>query len=161
MEYDRKQRFKNHKQMKKNKNKTELELPLFIQKILADLNQKLTSLSIFLQRKTDIYSVGKKKFFLILFCLIVACECSILIFCSVRNNDHLYYTVSPIKVLPLLKDKSTYPMLSDKELKQFQDFKFFLDTLGVKERDSLFAMRPNLSDSMEMVEAIYQKQLKK
>jgi hypothetical protein len=147
--------------MKKNKNKTELQLPLFIQKILADLNQKLKSLSIFLQRKTDIYSVGKKKFFLILFCFIGACGCSILIFCSVRNNDHFYYTVSPIKVLPLLKDRITYPMLSRKELKRIQDFKFYLDTLGVKERDSLFAMRPHLSDSIEMVEAIYRKQLKK
>ena len=147
--------------MKKNKNKTELQLPLFIQKILADLNQKLKSLSIFLQRKTDIYSVGKKKFFLILFCFIGACGCSILIFCSVRNNDHFYYTVSPIKVLPLLKDRITYPMLSRKELKQIQDFKFYLDTLGVKERDSLFTIRPHLSDSIEMVEAIYRKQLKK
>ena len=147
--------------MKKNKNKTELELPLFIQKILADLNRKILRLSNFLQEKTEIYSVGKKKFFLILFCFIVACECSILIFSGARNKDHFYYTVSPIKVLPLLKNRTTYPMLSDKELKQIQDFKFYLDTLGVKERDSLFAMRPNLSDSIEMVEAIYRKQLKK
>jgi hypothetical protein len=147
--------------MKKNKNKTELELPLFIQKILTDLNQKLTRLSNFLQEKTDIYSVGKKKFFLILFCFIVACECSVLIFRSVRNKDFFYYTVSPIKVLPLLKDRITYPRLSDKELKQIQDFKFYLDTLAVKERNRLFNLRPHLSDSMEIVEAIYRKQLKK
>jgi hypothetical protein len=147
--------------MKKNKNKTELELPLFIQKILEDLNRKILALSNYLQEKTDIYSVGKKKFFLILFCFIVACECSILIFCSVRNNDYFYYTVSPIKALPLLKQRITYPMLSDKELKQIQDFKFYMDTLSVKERDSLFNIRPHLSDSIEMVEAIYQKQLKK
>jgi hypothetical protein len=147
--------------MKKDKNKTELEIPLFIQKILMDLNQKLTSLSNFLQQKTDIYSVGKKKFFLLLFCFIVACECSILIFCSVQNNDHFYYTVAPIKVLPLIKERTTYPILSGKELKQIQDFKFYLDTLGVKARDSLFTIRPHLFDSIEMVEAIYRKQLKK
>lgn len=147
--------------MKKNKNKTELELPLFVQKILADLNQKIISLSDFLQQKTDIYSVGKKKFFLILFCFIVACDCSILILCSLQNKDHFYYTVSPIKVLPLLKQRITYPMLSDKELKQIQSFKFYLDTLTIKNRDSLFRVRPHLSDSLEVVEAIYRKQLKK
>lgn len=147
--------------MKKKKNKTELQLPLFIQKMMADFNQKIISLSNFLQKKTDIYSVGKKKIFLILFCFIVACECSILIFCSVRYNNEFYYTVSPIKVLPLLKQRTTYPMLSDKELRQIQDFKYYLDTLAVKNRDSLFNIRPHLSDSIEMVEAIYQKQLKK
>lgn len=147
--------------MRKNKNKTELELPPFIQKILSYLNQKLTRLSDFLQEKTDIYSVGKKKFFLILFCFIVACDCSILIFRSVPNKDHFYYTVSPIKVLPLLKDSITYPRLSDKELKQIQDFKFYLDTIAVKERERLFNLRPHLSDSIEIVEAIYRKQLKK
>lgn len=147
--------------MKKKKNKTEVEFPPFIKKILVHVNQKITELSNFLQQKTDIYSVGKKKFFLILFCFIVACECSILIFCSIRNNDHFYYTVSPIKVLPLLKERNTYPMLSDKELKQIQDFKFYLDTLAIKARDSLFTIRPHLSDSIEIVEAIYRKQLKK
>lgn len=147
--------------MKKNKNKKEPELPLFIQKICTDVNQKLRRLSTFLQEKTDVYSVGKKKFFLILFCFMVACECSILIFCSVRNNSHFYYTVSPIKVLPLLKERIRYPRLSDKELKQIQNFKFYLDTIAIKERDSLFNLRPHLSDSIEIVEAIYQKQLKK
>lgn len=147
--------------MKKNKKKPELELPLFIRKILTDLNQNLISFSNFLQEKTDLYSVRKKKFFLILFCFIVACECSILIFCSVGNNKHFYYTVSPIKVRRLLKHTSTYPKLSDEELKQIQDFKFYLDTLTTKDRDSLFAIRPHLSDSIEMVEEIYQKQLKK
>jgi len=147
--------------MKKNKNKGEIELPPFMQKIMADLNQKLRRLSNFLQEKTDIYSIGKKKFFLILFCFIVGCECSILIFSSVRNNQQFYYTVSPIKVLPLLRDRITYPMLSDKELKQIQDFKFYIDSLSVKDRDSLFHIRPHLSDSIKMVEAIYRKQLKK
>jgi hypothetical protein len=147
--------------MKKNKNKTELELPPYIQKILTDLNQKLMQLSDFLQQKTDIYSVGKKKFFLILFCFIAVCDCSILIFRSVPNKDHFYYTVAPIKVLPLLKDRITYPRLSDKEIKKIQDFKFYLDTLAVKERERLFNLRPHLSDSIEIVEAIYQKQLKK
>jgi hypothetical protein len=52
-------------------------------------------------------------------------------------------------------------MLSRKELKQIQDFKFYLDTLAVKERERLFNLRPHLSDSMEIVEAIYRKQLKK
>lgn len=147
--------------MKKNQNKTEPTLPRLLEKVLGNLNQKILRLSIFLQEKTDIYSVGKKKFFLILFCFIVACECSILIFCSVRNNEHFYFTVSPIKVLPLLKNKATYPMLSDKELKQIQDFKFYLDTLSVKNRDSFFSIRPHLSDSINIVEAIYKKQLKK
>ncbi len=147
--------------MKKKKNKAEVELPLFIQKVFAQLDQKLIRLSNFLQEKTDLYSVGKKKFFLILFCFIVACECSILIFCSVRDNGRFYYTVSPIKAWPLLKQRTTYPMLSDKELKQIKDFKFYLDTMAVRSRDSLFKLRPQLSDSIEMVEAIYQKQLKK
>jgi|SRR6185312_204938 len=147
--------------MKKNKKKTDVELPLFIVKILADLNQNLINLSNFLQKKAEVYSVGKKKFFLILFCFIVACECSILIFCSVENNKRFYYTVSPIKVRPLLKHTTIYPKLSDQELKQIQDFKFYLDTLQTKERDSLFSIRPHLSDSIGMVEAIYQKQLKK
>lgn len=147
--------------MKKNQNKTEPALPRLLEKVLGNLNQKILRLSIFLQEKTDIYSVGKKKFFLILFCFIVACECSILIFCSVRNNEHFYFTVSPIKVLPLLKNKATYPMLSDKELKQIQDFKFYMDTLSVKNRDSFFSIRPGLSDSINIVEAIYKKQLKK
>ncbi len=147
--------------MKKNKKKTELELPLFIRKILTDFNQKLIDLSNFLQEKTDMYSLGKKKFFLMLFCFIVASECSILIFCSVGNNERFYYTVSPIKVRSLLKHTTTYPRLSDQELKQIQDFKFYLDTLSMKDRDSLFTIRPHLSDSIEMVEAIYQKQIKK
>lgn len=147
--------------MKKNKNKTGLELPLFIRKILVDVNQKLTNLSNFLQEKTNIYTVGQKKFFLTLFCFIMACVCSRLIFCSLQTNDHFYYTVSPIKVLPLLKHRIIYPMLSDKELKQIQDFKFYLDTVAAKERDSLFNIRPHLSDSIERIDAIYQKQLKK
>ena len=147
--------------MKKYKSKTEVELPLFLQKMLIWLNEKILRLSNFLQEKTDIYSVGKKRFFLILFCFIVACECSILIFCSVRNDEHFYYTVSPIKVMPLLKHRATYPKLSEKELKQIQDFKFYLDTLSAKERDSLFKIRPHISDSVKIIEAIYRKQLKK
>lgn len=147
--------------MKKNKNKTEIELPLFIQKILADLNQKILRLSNFLQEKTNAYSVERKKFFLILFCFIVACECSILIFCSLRNNDHFYYTISPIKIHPLIKQRIISPMLSDKELKQIQDFKSYIDTLSVKSRGSLFNTRPHLSDSIVRVEGIYRKQFKK
>jgi hypothetical protein len=145
----------------KKKNKGEVELPRFLQQVLGDLNQKMLTLSNFLQKKTNIYPVRKKKLFLIFFCFIVGCECSILIFCSVRNNQDFYYTVSPIKVLPLLKNRVTYPKLSDKELKQIQDFRFYMDTLSVKNRDSLFGIRPHLSDSVNIVDVIYEKQLKK
>jgi hypothetical protein len=147
--------------MRKKKNKTEVELPLFIQKSLENFKERLRGLSNYLQKKTDIYPAGKKKFFLILFCFVVACECSILIFTSVRNNGRFYYTVSPIKFIPIIKQPTNYPRLSDKELKQIQDFNIYLDTLSKKDRDSLFNIRPHLSDSIEIIKAIYRKQLKK
>jgi hypothetical protein len=147
--------------MKKNKINCSYELPRFVQKALIKLDEKMIAFSNYLQRKTNDFSSGRKKLFLLFFSFVVVCECTILIFCSLQNNGTITYTVSPIKIIPLIKQRTVQPMLSDKELRQIQEFKFYLDSLRAESRDSLFKVRPHLADSMEFLETIYQKQLKK
>jgi len=88
--------------MKKNKINSSYELPRIVQKALIKLDEKMIAFSNYLQRKTNDFSSGRKKLFLLFFSFVVVCECAILIFCSLQNSGTITYTVSPIKIIPLI-----------------------------------------------------------
>lgn len=147
--------------MSKGKTKIFKELPSSIEKILGRLNQRLLGFSEYLQMKSNSFSDIKKKWILFLFCGIFITVSTLLIIGSLTKKYLNSYYVLPIRVIPLIENKVSQPGISDKDLRRIRRYKVYLYTLPKASRDSLLNGRPNIEDTINYLEAIYQQQIKK
>ncbi len=147
--------------MRIQKKKTLSGLPSFTQRLLTGLNQSLLGLSRYLQRKTISYSDAKKKRLLFLFCGVFVSVSVLLIITSLERKYLNAYSVTPIKTIPLIENKILHRDISDGEFKQILRYKRYLDSLPAQSRDSLLMKTPNLEDTINYLEALYRKQIKK
>lgn len=147
--------------MRNQKKKILKEIPSLTERILLRLNQRLLGFSGYLQMKTNPYSKSKKKWILFLFCGVFVTVSSLLIIGSLKRKYVNSYSVTPIKIIPLIKNRIFSPGISDMEFKKIHKYKMYLDSLSLATKDSLLIKRPNLEDTINYLEAIYQQQIKK
>ena len=147
--------------MSKGKTKIFKELPPSIEKILGRLNQRLLGFSEYLQMKSNLFSDSNKKWILFLFCGVFITVSTLLIIGSLTRKYLDFYSVKPIRIIPLIENRISQPGISDKEFKQIRRYKIYLHSLPKASRDSLLIERPNIEDTINYLEAIYQQQIKK
>lgn len=71
------------------------------------------------------------------------------------------YSVQPIRIIPLIENRISQSGISDKEFRRIRRYKVYLNSLPKASRDSLLNGRPNIEDTINYLEAIYQQQIKK
>ncbi len=143
------------------KNNTETRNNPLLEKLLPKVNNKLKGAAAFLQKKTTNYSAGKKKWILFLFCFVFISESVFIIYNSFHGNHSQSYAVTPIRVMPLIKEYDKVQTVQSKELLRVHQFKRYLDSLSFSERgktirDSLLMRRPGLMDTLIYLDNIYQ-----
>lgn len=147
--------------MRIQKTKAFDKLPSFLERLLRRLNEKLLSFSRYLQKKTNSYSETKKKWILVLFCGVFASVSTLIIIGSLKREYLNPYSVTPIRVIPLIKNKILKPGISDKEFKQMLQYEAYLGSLPKASKDSILFKRPNLEDTINYLETLYRNQIKK
>ena len=146
-----------------NKYKKPREIHPIIVRALTRCKAGLQRLAAWLQQKTIYYSPRKLKLLLLLFCFAFLSESLLLIYYGVNSNQSKYYFVTPIHIVPLLKEKVYQPTISRKEYNRFHAFKKYVDSLqgtsaGKLKSDSLLFNRPYLMDTINLLENIYYEQ---
>ena len=146
------------------KKKEEWSVPPFTLRIMLHLNKKLSSLAAWLGQKTVGYSKRKKVTVLFLFCVAFATESFYVVWSSFQRSSVPSYTVTPIRVMPLLKESGP-KTVAIPELKRIHRFKEYLDSVsrsgnGRRWRDSFLTTRPHLMDTILYLEGLYNEQFK-
>ncbi len=140
-------------------------LPSFLRTGLTKLNQWLIHIAGLLQKKTNSYSVKKKKILLLAFSVAFATESILVLVQSMNGSKKTPIDVSRIKTIPIQQEQAPGPFLTRGEFQKIQKFKNFIDSLsgsarGRKTRDSLLHNRPHLMDSIRFLLNLYSEQLK-
>lgn len=147
--------------IKKKKKGVEQLHPVVV-KIAARFGKALKSLAVWLQRKTNSYSPAKRKIILILFCICLLSGNLFVILHSLTKTNEPFYAVTPIRILPLLKqEKLFHYSISDFEFERIHQFKHLLDSLHKNDKikfDSLLSERPHLTDTINLLENLYHEQ---
>ena len=147
----------------RKKYKTPTDINPIIFRALTRCKAGMQRLAEWLQRKTIHYSSRKLKLLLLLFCFAFFGESLLLIYYGVNSNQSKYYFVTPIHIVPLLKEKVYQPTISRKEYDRIHAFKKYVDSLqgtsaGKLKSDSLLFNRPYLMDTINLLENIYYEQ---
>ena len=79
-----------------------------------------------------------------------------------KDNTNLHF-ISPIPIMPLLKEQRIRPVINEREFKRIHSFKVYLDSLqttskGKLKFDSLLSARPHLTDTINYLENLYYEQ---
>lgn len=147
------------------KNKADRELPSFITSGLSRLQKWLIGMANFLQRKTNRYSVKKKKLLLLLFTIVFLTESSIVTIQSLRRRNIKPVAIDRIKTIPIENNSSDVKVITREELQKIKRFKNYIDSLhttvqGEKFSDSLLHDRPHLMDSINFLINLFSEQSK-
>lgn len=84
-------------------------------------------------------------------------------FQSFKRDNRNLYNISPVRIIPLLKEQRIRPVINEQEFKRIHGFKIYLDSLqttakGKLEFDSLLSTRPLLTDTINYLENLYYEQ---
>lgn len=139
------------------------ELPPFLIRQLLYLNNKLHVFAGWLQQKTNEFSSKKIKILFLVFCLTFLSVSIIVMFQSFKRDNRNLYNISPVRIIPLLKEQRIRPVINEQEFKRIHGFKIYLDSLqttakGKLEFDSLLSTRPLLTDTINYLENLYYEQ---
>jgi len=139
------------------------ELPPFLIRQLLYLNNKLHVFAAWLQQKTNRFSSKKIKILFLAFCLTSLSISIIVISQSFKKDNRNLYNISPIRIIPLLKEERTRTVINEREFKRIHSFKIYLDSLqttvkGKLKFDSLLSTRPHLTDTINYLENLYYEQ---
>jgi len=139
------------------------ELPTFLIRQLLYLNNKLHVFAALLQQKTNGFSSKKIKILFFVFCLIFPSVSIIVMYQSFKKDNRNLYIISPIRIIPLLKEQRIRPVINDRGFKRIHGFKIYLDSLqttakGKLKFDSLVSARPHLTDTINYLENLYYEQ---
>jgi hypothetical protein len=149
---------------RKNK-RLERELPSFLKAGLSRFNGWLISIANFLQRKTNSYSTGKKKFLLLLFVLVFVTQSGVVIIQSSTRKIKTMPGVNRIKTLTIPPGEKNTPRITKTQFLKIQKFKNYIDSLsrtarGRRLKDSLLQNRPQLMDSVSFLINLFLEQSK-
>src|SRR5665213_652957 len=136
------------------------ELPPFLIRQLLYLNNKLHVFAAWLQQKTNGVSSKKIKILFLVFCLIFLSVSIIVMYQSFKKDNTNLHFISPIPIMPLLKEQRIRPVINEREFKRIHSYKVYLDSLqkttkGKLKFDSLLSMRPHLTDTINYLENLY------
>ena len=150
------------KLFRKPKRKQRELLPFLIRQLLY-LNNKLHVFAAWLQQKTNGFSSKKIKILFLAFCLIFLGVSIIVMYQSFKKDNRNLYFISPIRIIPLLKEQRIWPVINEEEFKRIHGFKIYLDSLqttakGKLKFDSLVSVRPHLTDTINYLENLYYEQ---
>jgi len=139
------------------------ELPPFLIRQLLYLNNKLHVFAAWLQQKTNGFSRKKIKMLFWGFCLIFLSVSIVVVYQSFKKDNTNLHFISPIQIIPLLKDQRIRPVINDWEFKRIHSYKVYLDSLqkttkGKLKFDSLLSTRPHLTDTINYLENLYYEQ---
>ena len=139
------------------------ELPTFLIRQLLYLNNKLHVFAALLQQKTNGFSSKKIKILFLAFCLIFLSVSIMVMYQSFKKDNKNLYFISPIRIIPLLKEQRIRPVINEREFKRIHGFKIYLDSLqttakGKLKFDSLVSTRPHLTDTINYLEDLYYEQ---
>lgn len=148
----------------KNK-KVERELPSFLKAGLSRFNRRLIAIANFLQRKTNSYSTGKKKFLLLLFVLVFVAESGVVIIESSTRRSKILPQINRIKAITIQTGERNIPQITRTEFLKIQKFKNYIDSLsstaqGRRLKDSHLQNRPRLMDSVDFLINLFLEQSK-
>ena len=139
------------------------ELPPFLIRQLLYLNNKLHVFAAWLQQKTNGFSSKKIKILFLAFCLIFLSVSITVMYQSFKKDNRNLYFISPIRIIPLLKEQRIRPVMNEREFKRIHGFKIYLDSLQTTDKgklkfDSLLSTRPHLTDTINYLENLYYEQ---
>ena len=129
-------------------------------KVLVSINHQLRRLADYLQKKAGNYSARTQRVMLVAFCLTFISISACVAIAGIRNKAIDGYRVRAIEVIPLVEEKAIQPQVSIQELSKIHEFKVYVECLSKKARDSLLVNRPNLMDTLNFLETLYQNQIK-
>jgi hypothetical protein len=143
---------------KKNERRSEAT-PMLLTKMDIWFNRRLIKWAAYLQQKTMQCSLKKLMVLAALFCLISISFSTYIIISSLRETSPLF-RVTPIQVVPLVKESLPSPVVTDKDYFRFHRLRLSLDSLastplGKRRLDSILAKHPKLLDTLSLLESIY------
>lgn len=152
--------------MKWRKRKEARPLPSWISRTLTFINQAVRRWADCLQQRTNGLSHTRLKWMLYLFCALYTGSSIYVIVTSLRPGNKKPFIVTPIHVLPLVKETNRPPILTPKELYNIHQFNEYLDSLNHTKNgkalwDSFLLQRPHLLDTLSYLEQLYQQNKQK
>jgi hypothetical protein len=119
-----------------------------------------------MDQKINPLSFTKKRLLLIAFCFLLSGYCVFLLLAPFRDEKSVAVKVEPIQwAKPEPKAKALRPevFIPDEQYKRIHAFKLYLDSLakdgtGRRLYDSILAMHPGITDSLQQIEDYYQLQ---
>ncbi|MGI8949953.1 MAG: hypothetical protein ACR2FN_00060 [Chitinophagaceae bacterium] len=159
--------FKKYKQRGKSADEQEAAKKMIVKWLCLK-----SKISLYLQRKTEHYSLSTKKRAFVMFCLLFGGVSAGLIITAFDHDNVLnLFSIHRIK-FSLNEDQSNKNQLnnemiiSNEEYRHFQQFKQKMDSLQLSSDgkilyDSIMQARPHLMDSINLIENLYQSQLNK
>ncbi|CAN5397322.1 hypothetical protein BH10BAC2_BH10BAC2_46510 [soil metagenome] len=158
--------FKKHKSLKQSASQQRIS-----EKIINRWMQTKQKWSLYLQAKTEHFSVQSKKTTLIAFCILFGGLSMYLIINSFTDkNKNNLFSIHPITMPAYTNQAGDEKLNRDKiiskeEYEHIQSFKLYMDSLQSSSKgkalyDSMMQARPQLMDSIHLVENMYQSQSK-
>lgn len=148
----------------KKKQKEPGPLPPIVARLTVCINERVRKCADLLQQKTNRLSKIKLKWMLFLFCALCIGG-SVYAILSGLHPKKKSFVVTPIRVLPLVKENGSRPAITNTELTKIHRFKKYLDSLsttadGKALRDSFLSSHPHLMDTILYLESLFQQQNK-
>ena len=110
------------------KQKEARPLPSIVVRLAGRINQRVRKCADLLQQKTNRISRKKLKWMLVLFCVLYIGG-SVYAILSGLHPKKRSFGITPIQVLPLLKENGSQPTITKSELTKIHQFKIYLDSL--------------------------------
>ncbi len=141
------------------------EVPALINKWLIAIHRYLQQLNIWLQRRSNQYSIKKKKIFLCIFCIMSVLICCFIIYSTIHNQTSTWLFAAPIRVIPLPKDALQKTSISVNEFHRLNAYKAYVDSLQSiykKNGDSVLCRYVSkMQDTINLLQNLYYEQQSK
>jgi hypothetical protein len=133
-------------------------------RVLNSVNHHLIRWAAWLGQRTSVLPRGRLKLFLGLFCVLLT-GLSTCVIISSFHPKRIAFTVTPIRVVPLVEKRLAGPAITEAEYQRFHRLRRFLDSLagsreGRLRLDSILQAHPTLPQTLSYLEGLYSRQHK-
>lgn len=138
--------------------------PSAVLRLLIGANRHLIRWAAWLGKRASACTPGQLKLFLALFCVSLAGLSSFVIISSFGKRQ-ISFSVTPIRVAPLVEPHPDWPVITETEYQRFHKLRCYLDSLaqskgGKPMLDSILQQHPHLPQTLFYLENLYHQQQK-